>query len=270
MGSNGFIRMSLHKTQSLFSILNSLIWPPMCQACGCSIDNPEDALCRDCWQAFSEATAKYYCKRCGSDLSRFAAVGGDCDFCRKQQFNLDRFARVGSYQGCLRDMILQLKFSGRSELALTLAGFLNASVVGEFSGYNIDIVMPVPVHWTRRISRGWNQSLLIAKAIKFDNAEIDTSLIRTKRTRPQPGLNFPQRRKNVKNAFAITKGREFKGKTVCLVDDVRTSGATLNECARVLRDAGAAKVLALVVATAGGSSGEKTGSGLNFWEIAVA
>ncbi|AQQ70908.1 DNA utilization protein GntX [Limihaloglobus sulfuriphilus] len=244
----------------------SLIWPPLCQACECSIDDPDEKLCRDCWQDLNDSVARNYCKRCGSDIDKYSESAQGCDFCSKINFNFDGVARVGNYQGCLKNLILQLKFSGRSELAVTLGEYIDASLLGSFNDEEIDFFAPVPVHWTRRISRGWNQSFLIARNIKHFDAKTKNLLIRTRRTRPQPGLSFAQRRKNVKNAFKIRNSSSVQDKTICLIDDVRTSGATLDECAKVLKQAGARRVLAAVAATAGGSSSRKSGTALKYWD----
>ncbi|MFA7484894.1 MAG: phosphoribosyltransferase family protein [Phycisphaerae bacterium] len=116
----------------------------------------------------------------------------------------------------------------------------------------IEVFAPVPLHWLRRLSRGYNQSFLMAKAIRPKGIKISADLVRIRYTEQQAGCNtFSQRAKNVKGAFAVRKGHRFTGKTVCLVDDIKTSGATLNECAKVLKDAGASKVFAAVIAVAG-------------------
>jgi ComF family protein len=243
-----------------------LVWPPLCQSCECGINEPDDILCRNCWQDISNSVARDYCRRCGSDVDKFSESPQGCGFCSKLNLNFDGVARVGNYQGCLRNLILQLKFSGRSELAATLGQYIDSAILGRFGVEDIDYFVPVPVHWTRRIKRGWNQSLLIARHIKQFDAQINDMLKRTRRTRPQPGLTFSQRRKNVRNAFCLRPGKDIKGKTVCLIDDVRTSGATLDECARVLKEAGAKRVLVAVAATAGGSRSSKSGSSTKYWD----
>jgi predicted amidophosphoribosyltransferase len=108
------------------------------------------------------------------------------------------------------------------------------------------------LHWTRRLLRGYNQSHLIAKRLKHPQARISTDLVRIRRTRPQPVADTPfARARNVADAFAVREGHPFAGRTVCLIDDIKTSGATLNECARTVKEAGATRAYALVLAVAG-------------------
>jgi len=117
---------------------------------------------------------------------------------------------------------------------------------------------PVPLHWRRRLSRGFNQSLLLARHLSRHLAEtrraraipVRTDLVRIRHTPAQWTLAPTKRRKNVAGAFAVRPDHDFSRKTVCLVDDITTSGATLNECAAVLKNAGAAAVYAVVAAVA--------------------
>jgi len=147
-------------------------------------------------------------------------------------------------------MILGFK-KGKTQLDTTL-GFLIESAL-EASGFfdDIDIIVPVPLHWSRRLSRGYNQTILLSKQLKHPSAIINTELVRVKRTRYQPDMvSEASRARNVKDAFAVRNRHKITGKNICLVDDIKTSGATLNECARTLKQAGAEKVFALVLAVA--------------------
>ena len=148
-------------------------------------------------------------------------------------------------------MILAFK-NGRSELDTVLGPLVDAALQG--SGFHEDVewLVPVPLHWTRRLARGYNQSHLIARRLTRRRARICTDLVRIRRTRLQPAVATPAARaRNVAGAFAVRADHRFSGRTVCLIDDIKTSGATLNECARVLKEAGAARVYAVVLAVAG-------------------
>jgi ComF family protein len=160
-------------------------------------------------------------------------------------------ARVGVYAEALRRMILAFKHD-RSEFAAALAPLADAALQGSSFCNQIDLLVPVPLHWTRRLRRGYNQSHLIAKRLHHPRARISTDLVRARRTPAQPQMpTAAARARNVAGAFAVRGGHDFSGKTICLVDDVKTSGATLNECAKALKEAGAARVYALVLAVAG-------------------
>jgi len=165
--------------------------------------------------------------------------------------HFDGIARVGLYCGTLRQMVLAFK-NGRAEYDAPLARLAQAALEGvEFSG-KIELFVPVPLHWSRRLVRGYNQSALLARRIAGKSNLVSTDLVRVRRTRPQSQMtSVRQRAENVADAFAVRADHHFTGRTICLVDDVKTSGATLNECARTLKQAGAANVFAVVVAVAG-------------------
>jgi ComF family protein len=156
------------------------------------------------------------------------------------------------YRGALRNLIIKFKLSDRTELLAPLVS-LGQDAIGRANFRNaIDYVVPVPLHWRRRFQRGFNQSALIARGLNFNGARFNTDLVRIRHTRQQIVLTTEAaRRKNVKGAFAVRNRHDFEGKNVCLFDDIKTTGATLNECAKVLKEAGAKKVFAFVLAVAG-------------------
>ncbi len=235
--------------------LNQLLWPGRCDTCNAAICATHGSLCQKCWGALQTCTAGDYCPRCGRDASRYGLVGGACGACRTEEFHFDGIARAGVYMDALQRMILAFKHD-HSELASVLAPLAEAALQGSRFHDEIEVLVPVPLHWTRRILRGYNQSRLLAGKLHHPQARVNTDLIRVHRTRAQPQVVTPAARaRNVAGAFAVREGHEFTGRTVCLVDDIKTSGATLNECARVLKEAGAARVYALVLAVAGQRAG---------------
>jgi ComF family protein len=148
-------------------------------------------------------------------------------------------------------MILAFKHD-RTEFARMLGALADAALQGGRFYNDVELLVPVPMHWTRRLLRGYNQSHLIARRLKHPRARLCTDLVRIRWTRPQPVADtLFARQKNVAGAFAVREGHPFAGTTVCLIDDIKTTGATLNECARTLKEAGAARVYALVLAVAG-------------------
>lgn len=231
--------------------LNHLLWPAVCVNCKQSICEIDNSLCKSCWDELLFCTAGDYCPRCGKDVSRYAVVGGACPNCQGEQIYFDGIARSGIYGDSLQQMILSFK-KGRTELDLTLGFLANSTVAGSGFCNDIEFFVPVPLHWTRRLRRGYNQSLLLAKTLKRPTAKISTELVRIRRTKSQPTMASPAARaRNVAGAFAVRRGHKFKGAKICLIDDIKTTGATLNECAKTLKEAGASKVFALVLAVAG-------------------
>jgi len=231
--------------------LNHLLWPAVCINCRQSICETDKDLCKDCWDQLLFCTAGDYCPRCGRDASRYGLVGGACPDCQGREFHFDQIARSGVYGQSLQAMILAFK-SGRTELDLTLGFLANSALQGADFYSDIEFFVPVPLHWSRRLLRGYNQSLILAKKLKHPTARVNTDLVRIRRTKSQPAMaSAAARARNVAGAFAVRRGHNFAGRQICLVDDIKTTGATLNECARTLKEAGAVRVFALVLAVAG-------------------
>jgi ComF family protein len=231
--------------------LSQLLWPAVCDVCNEPICDTDNHLCPKCWSGLLTCTAGDYCPRCGRDASKYGLVAGACAACRNEEIHFDGIARAGVYAEALQQLILSFKHD-RSELATALAPLAGAALQGSRFCDEIDLFVPVPLHWTRQFLRGYNQSRLIAKRLHHPHARVSTDLVRARRTHPQPRAATPAARaRNVAGAFVVRDRHNFGGRTICLVDDIKTSGATLNECARTLKEAGAAKVYTLVLAVAG-------------------
>jgi ComF family protein len=176
---------------------------------------------------------------------------GGCADCHGSQIHFDRIGRSGVYANALRKMILSFK-KGRTELDSMLGSLADSALQGSGFYHDIEFFVPVPLHWSRRVVRGYNQTLILAKRLKHSSAGINTELVRIRRTRFQPMMaSVTARARNVAGAFAVRHGHSLAGRSVCLIDDIKTTGATLNECAKMLKQAGASKVFALVLAVAG-------------------
>ncbi len=231
--------------------LNQLFWPPVCINCRESICETDKSLCTKCWQELSTCAAGDYCPRCGRDASKYGLLEGACPDCQGREIHFDQIARSGVYKDALQQMILSFK-KGRTELDSTLGSLANSALQGSTFYNDVELFVPVPLHWSRRLVRGYNQSLVLAKRLNHATAKISTDLVRIRRTKSQPMMASPAARaRNVAGAFAVRYGHDFTGRNVCLVDDIKTTGATLNECARTLKQAGASRVFALVLAVAG-------------------
>lgn len=242
-----------HLTRQAISLAQAgghVLWPGRCLVCKVAVLPSDDGLCQTCWQELSKAVSADYCRRCGRDVSPYGIVLGKCGHCQDEQYPYDGVIRVGRYESTLRSLTLSLKFAERTEWAASLSAMLRQAVLAAGMHAAFDYLVPVPLHWRRRLGRGFNQSHLLAKGLKLGQVPVSTDLVRIRNTEQQWNLKPPQRRRNVKGAFAVRKGHSFEGKTVALVDDITTSGATLEECAKVLKAAGAQKVIALVIAAA--------------------
>lgn len=155
----------------------------------------------------------------------------------------------------MRQLILKAKFGGRRRAIDALAEVVGLWIDGTtesddlFGVGDLEALVPVPLHWTRRLRRGYNQAELLAERLsqRFGRPVV-TALRRVRATRPQVGLDPVERRRNVAEAFEAVHKQVVQGGYYLLIDDVYTTGATLRECARTLRAAGAGRVAALTAA----------------------
>ncbi|MCI0405283.1 MAG: ComF family protein [candidate division Zixibacteria bacterium] len=155
---------------------------------------------------------------------------------------------LGIFDPHNRELIHRLKYCGDVPAGKFLGSELGKVVAGFNSTPAWDAIVPVPLHWTRKWSRGFNQSALLAKALsKTAGLPIFPALRRVKRTKDQTRLSREERLANVRGAFHVVK--DVEGKKLLLLDDVTTTGATLEECRRVLAEAGASQISAAVIAT---------------------
>lgn len=236
--------------------MNHLLWPAVCINCRESICDADNNLCKDCWGRLLQCCAADYCPRCGRDASKYGLLDGRCPDCLSKKIHFDRIARAGVYDNVLQQMILSFKLTGRTELDSVLGFLANSALTGSSFYDDIELFVPVPLHWTRRITRGYNQSRILANKLRHRSAKISTDLVRVRRTRSQAAMaSFARRAANVAGAFTVRCRHNFIGRSICLVDDIKTTGATLNECAKILKEAGAEKVFALVLGVAGQNSG---------------
>jgi competence protein ComFC len=238
-------------TKSVAQSFGHLLWPAQCMSCRESPVESGGDLCSGCWEGIISVCGAQYCQRCGRDAGPYAICDGVCSNCRDEQIHFDGIARAGVYAETLRRAILAFK-NGQTELDLVLGGLADSALKASPFFNEIEMLVPVPLHWRKRFIRGYNQSYLLAKWLKHPFAKVSADLARIRYTKPQPDMLTPTARaRNVEGAFAVRYRHQFADKKICLVDDIKTTGATLNECAKTLKGAGASKVFALVLAVAG-------------------
>ena len=220
-----------------------------CPVCGAVMHAPKAALCRECAQAMTLRTGGY-CPTCGRMSGREDAPPSQCPECRHEPPPWTRLHFHGRYDGPLRDLIISYKFSGTFGHARLLADMADQAFNGD-GEHGPDVIVPVPLHRRRLLWRGFNQSTEISRILskKLGKPTLKNGLSRIRDTVPQTRLGHKERQVNIRNAFTADPA-QIKGRTVLLVDDVYTTGATLRECARTLNRAGAAGVEALVLARA--------------------
>lgn len=202
-------------------------------------------VCGACWAAIVPITPPV-CDQCGDPLASWRLISLEqarCPRCRRRGGFVTRSRAIGPYEGSLRAIVHALKYGGRRHVARPLARLLAARGADILAG--ADLVVPVPLHRSRQRTRGFNQAADIARHLGLP---VTQALRRVRATPSQIDLPAARRHANVRDAFALTKRARVAGATVVLVDDVSTTGATLDACARVLREGGAAEVRALTAA----------------------
>lgn len=229
--------------------LADMLLPSVCPACG-QADVSAAGLCDECNVELLSLIALPYCPRCASTLG--PGVPARDDGCHECPTPLPRFARavrLGPYAGPLRQVIRDLKYH-RCDAMLARAGrMLARAVAGKCGGESFDVIVPVPAHWRRRLGRGTDHSMSLARAVAAElPAPVEPELVRIRHTPPQTHLSRTRRLANVRNAFAARAPRAVAGANILLVDDVTTTGATVNEAARTLLKAGASRVTVAVLA----------------------
>lgn len=226
-------------------VVRRVLEPVLCPGCLADIPIVDSPICPCCGRPFkSRHDGDHMCGRCITE---------------KRSFSKARSALI--YDGAVHSLIHSYKYNSRTCLAKPLGGLLYEEFIRQFDPEEIDAVMAVPLHARRMRHRGYNQALLMirhwpemaAERGHLQNWEVichDRALCRKTHTRPQTGLDRKARAKNIKGAFDVSAPGFCKDRSLLLVDDVMTTGATLDECAKALYRAGAARVSVLTLARA--------------------
>jgi len=227
---------------------------PVCAACKAELERPLDgAICPRCWFSIT-SVAPPWCERCGEELfaRSYGEPGPLCTRCVERPPHYSVARSAGRYDGALRELIQAFKFSRRRLLAEPLGRMMRIAGADVLGG--VDAVIPVPLHPLRSIRRGFNQADDLARQLE---QPVWRALRRRRHGPPQASLTAAARHANLAAAFAISpswsfrarlRGRSLAGRTVVVVDDVMTTGDTIEACSVVLLRAGAREVRALTAA----------------------
>ncbi|MFN3966235.1 MAG: ComF family protein [Endomicrobiia bacterium] len=236
--------------KKIFNKFIDFLFPKTCVFCGDFIlsDEPSKYLCLPCYQKikFIESSV---CQKCGVPVNSNQRY---CDRCSKegQKIYYDFLRGIVYFEEPIKKCIHMLKYQGKEYLGKFLSEFFIQYIQKNNYLLNVDLLVPVPIHWTRKLKRGFNQSELLSRPIaeKFNIKYEHKNLFRKKRTKPQVKLNREERLSNINEAFAIRNSNYFTGKSILIIDDVSTTGETINQCAKVLRMAGAKNIFGLTLA----------------------
>lgn len=251
-------------SESLFATL----FPSDCRICGTPLINISRLpVCRECISQIHSLSVTV-CEICGEGIASPYVLNGQsekplCGLCRQAEPPYEKAVAYGSYSGNLRELIHLLKYE-QVRPATRLLGRMLAEVIMSienlFPAEGV-IVVPVPLHTSKRRQRAFNQAETITRAAlsvlkkqRINNADALQLLLKTnvlercRATQSQIGLTRPQRQENMRGAFRVVHPEVIHGRSVLLIDDVVTTGTTVSECARILRKAGASKVYVASVA----------------------
>ena len=244
--------------------LADLVFPPSCANCAIELADGATTyrdvwLCENCLEQL-EVFAEPLCVQCGAPVP--AALFGvthqrpeptssvGCYRCSGRKLWFDETIALGGYEGELREIVLRMKSAAGDSLSLSMGRLLFAVRANMFAKTEVDVVVPVPSHWWRRIVHRTNSAVLLAEILagKLHAPLAERLLRRSRYTVRQTKLSVTDRWTNVRKAFAVRGGYHLNKAHVLLVDDVLTTGATCSEAAKAMLDAGAAKVTVAVLA----------------------
>jgi ComF family protein len=224
--------------------------PPQCLSCRTLVAEP-GGLCADCWAAL-HFVGPPFCARCGLPFEVDAGPEALCGACLETPPAFARARAVLRYDAASRGLVLGLKHGDRTDRASAFAAWMRRAGAGLLD--DADVIAPVPLHWRRLFARRYNQSALLALGLgrRCGVPVVPDLVVRLRPTVPQGKLTAHQRHRNVSGVFAVHPRRAaaLKGRRVLLVDDVQTTGATVEACARVLASGGARSVDVLTLARA--------------------
>ena len=229
--------------------LIDLLFPPLCMACRKQVTDP-GALCSQCWQEIQFLDGPM-CDCCGLPFELDPGSDSRCAACLASPPDFDKARAIMRYNEKSRGPILALKHADRLDLAPTFARWLERS--GRSLMAESDVILPVPLHPLRLWMRRYNQSAELARALgRLTGKPINVAALTRHRRTPSQGMmpSAKARHRNMQGAFRVSVRHKsaIAGRNTVLVDDVLTTGATVNACARALKRAGAAKVFVLVLA----------------------
>ncbi len=226
--------------------LLSVVFPAGCRICGQLLSEPTlIPICNECLDSFQQIAGRV-CAVCGMPVEAGSGVDGSafiCPLCvngKDRTYAFERSRSWSLYEGAMVRAIILLKFESIDPLGALFARLLAEMVARSGADFEADVVVPVPLHRQRERERGYNQAVLIAKPLAKKLGLPCKSVLLT-RTRPRPDkhiLTLEERWESVRGAFATRPGSQIDNQRVLLVDDVMTTGATLDSCAKTLRNAG--------------------------------
>ncbi|MGB5218102.1 MAG: ComF family protein [Smithella sp.] len=230
--------------------VSAVIFPPQCLGCSEIIDQGDGRIfCPSCEAKIHFITGSI-CHICGTTFPDSPADNHLCGECLENKPHFSCARAIFSYEDVILNSIHQFKYKNDISIGEMLASFMADFSFPDIDFTDYSLMVPVPLHIKRLRERGFNQSLILARAIgRKQQIPVNFSLLkRHKYTLTQTGYHKQERKQNIRGAFEVTDSKKITGRNILLIDDVYTTGATVNECAQILIKAGAQKVSVLTLA----------------------
>jgi competence protein ComFC len=241
----------LHALAELKDDLLDFVYPQHCVICKKHLKRGEQDVCEVCWNSLVTLPAPF-CPYCKSFIDPEDSKCGFCRFTGKiaEDHKVSMARSLGWFDDSYKELIHQFKYGKKVSLGKRLGQRLGETINGDPNFLKSDFLIPVPLHKSRQRERGFNQSKILAEEIsKITGLSVlKDALKRKKNTKDQTYLSREQREENVRGAFVVTSSEMINSKSIILVDDVITTGATLSECARILKQSGVQQILATTIA----------------------
>ena len=238
------------KLAGLFSQVLDFCYPGRCAACDQGVE-PSSLLCAACDEEMGKLEAAPGCSWCGKPIPE---TGAPCPHCLGDGIaHFDRVIRLGTFADPLKHLIHQMKYHRRWGIGEGLADRLLAQERVRAVLSETEMIIPVPLHRLRQVTRGYNQAEVIARRLAASSRKLRLArpVVRLRHTESQTALSSAQaREENLRNAFGLVSSKRVSGRHLVVVDDVMTTGATLRAVARALRPAKPASLSAIVLAIA--------------------
>lgn len=236
-----------------FHAFLDIFYSRSCLHCSSNLNSSHELyLCEDCTKGIPYI-GNEHCIRCGTTLGpHTVSTTEGCMTCKGRNLPFSTLTSVTYYEGAMKTLIHKFKYSGQKFLCNPMNTMVLEQEKVKELVLNIDVIVPVPLHWIKKMRRGFNQAELLARGIQqYSSKPVSVNnLYRAKNTASQTRLSKTQRLVNIRNAFRVHDPKSFQGKRILLVDDVLTTGVTASECSKILRQSGARSVHLLILATA--------------------
>jgi ComF family protein len=231
--------------------LFQFLLPSRCPCCERFLEEGYRGICPNCLLEIHWIEPPF-CSRCGTPFASKEIESHLCGDCMTRKGHVTAARALGHYEGTLQELIHRWKYEGKVHLSPLFGDWMARGLNHHWPPRLFDLLIPVPLHIHRLRERGFNQALLLAKEVSRQTGlpYRSRTLRKRKPTVPQVSLSSQERRKGVRDVFHVAQQKEVEGKTILLVDDVYTTGATVNECAKVLLAEGAKRVDVLTLAHA--------------------